>query len=44
MACDLDRISRKLFAQRGTLHDLVVLYQFVRQLPRLIQPASRAIS
>ena len=36
MACDLDRISRKLFAQRGTLHDLVVLYQFVRQLPRLI--------
>ena len=36
MACDLDRISRKLFAQRGTLQDLVVLYQFVRQLPRLI--------
>eukprot|EP00316_Scyphosphaera_apsteinii_P000388 CAMPEP_0119326074 /NCGR_PEP_ID=MMETSP1333-20130426/67397_1 /TAXON_ID=418940 /ORGANISM="Scyphosphaera apsteinii, Strain RCC1455" /LENGTH=957 /DNA_ID=CAMNT_0007334263 /DNA_START=94 /DNA_END=2967 /DNA_ORIENTATION=+ len=44
MACDVDRLSRKLFAAKGTLQDVVMLYQFVGGLPRVLQVLQSAES
>lgn len=37
MGSDLDKLGRKFAARKASLHDVIALYSFVLQLPKLLR-------